>query len=109
MPTNEAGVVDAICRAIKREYPHAWQFKVVGSPWQMSGVPDLLFCVSGLLVGLEVKYQRRGETRAVARQKAEPIQRVQLRRIARAGGIAAVVLSKEEALAMIARALREKR
>lgn len=101
MPTNEAGVVASIQRAILEAYPGAWIFKVVGSPFQMSGVPDLLAVVEGHLFGLEVKYQRPGESRAAALERATPGQQVQILRLRRAGAVAGVVTTPAEALALI--------
>lgn len=51
------------------------------------GIPDLLVCHHGHFVALEVK--RPGE-------RATPIQRAQLERIEKAGGIAEVVRSVED-------------
>lgn len=101
---TESTLVTAIKRAILKNYPDAWVLKVVGSPQQESGVPDLLVCVQGRLVGLEVKRQRPGESAAYARGRATPIQLAQLARIRAAGGIAGVVLSAEEAMALIMQA-----
>lgn len=109
MPSNEAGTVAAIWKAIHREYPKAWRFKVVGSPYQMSGVPDLLLCVEGLLVGLEVKYQRPGESVEHALSRVTPRQWQQIREINQAGGYAAVVLNPAGALAAIGEALDGRR
>ena len=103
--TNEKGVVAAISAAIYAKYPTAWVFKVVGGPFQMSGVPDLLVCVHGLLIGLEVKFQRPGESREAALSRVTPGQRGQIHAIRRAGGYADAVLSVDEALAAIEAAL----
>jgi hypothetical protein len=108
MPSNEAGVVNAIFKAVAKAYPDSWAFKVVGSPYQMAGVPDLMFCINGYMVALEVKFQRPGESEDVAKAKATAQQRVQIMRINRAGGISAVVLSAKEALDVIARGLEHR-
>jgi hypothetical protein len=102
---NEAGVVNAIYKAIKAKYPDVWWFKVVGSPYQMAGVPDVLCCINGMLIGLEAKFQRPGESADHARARATPQQRVEILKINRAGGIAAVVLSVDEALDLISRGM----
>lgn len=102
MPTNESGLVTDIVKAIRRWYPGAWTFKVVGNPYQMTGVPDLLVLVNGRLVGLEVKFVRPGESVAHARGRATTGQLSQIRSIRDAGGVAGVVVSVNEALALVA-------
>lgn len=108
MPQNEGQVLLSIVKAVHTAYPESWIFKVHGDPYQMSGVPDLLICVRGLLVGAEVKFQRPGESADHARGRATPGQRIQIARINSAGGIAAVVLSPAETLALIERGLTRK-
>jgi hypothetical protein len=107
MPTTEAGLVWAITKAIRKNCPDCWVFKVHGSPYQMAGVPDLLLCVGGVLVGLEVKFQRPGESIAHAVGRTTPQQQEQIARINRSGGMAATVTTVAEALGLIDRA-REK-
>lgn len=98
---NEAALVDAIRISIAKAYPSAWFFKVVGHPYQMSGVPDLLVVIEGLLFGMEVKYRRPGESIAAAVARATPNQVIQLNKLRAAGAVAGIVLSIEEALSMI--------
>lgn len=106
-PTNENGLVLQIVKAIKTKYPEAWVFKVHGGPMQVAGIPDLLILVNGLLIGAEAKFQRPGESEAHARGRATPIQRNQIEKIRRAGGVADVVLSVEETLELIERAIHQ--
>lgn len=103
--TSEAGVVKAIQRAVSREYPGAWILKTVGGPRQASGVPDLLLCVEGRFIGLEVKYQRPGESLQHALGRATRLQEYQLRAIREAGGVARVVTTVEDALSAVETAL----
>jgi len=105
MPTNESGVVTAIRKALLREYPNAVIYNVHGGAYQEAGIPDLLLCVQGRFIGLEVKFQRPGESAERARNKASDRQIMQIARINAAGGTAAVVLSAQEALDVVARAL----
>ena len=67
---------------------------VVGGAFGQGGVPDLLCCVAGRFVGLEVK-------RPLPESQTTPLQDVQAYRIRLAGGLAFVVRSVEEALAAI--------
>lgn len=105
--STEKVLVNAIQRAIESKHPGAWVFKVVGNPYQRVGVPDLLVCVRGLLIGLEVKLQRPGESLEHALDRATPGQLHELERIAEAGGAGAVVTSAESALSVIELALRK--
>jgi hypothetical protein len=102
MAVRESILVGSIARAIHAHYPEAWIFKVAGGPYQVAGVPDLLVCVRGLMVGLEVKNPQPGETPEHARNRATPGQRIQIERINRAGGVADVVVSVAEALGVLA-------
>lgn len=104
-PTKEAGLVSAIMDAVKKRYGGAWVFKTVGNPYQMAGVPDLLLSVEGKAIGLEVKFQRPGESEEHARGRTTQQQMEQIRRINASGGYAATVISVEEALDAVAEAL----
>jgi|SRR5699024_9603857 len=101
MATNETGVVREIVEAVKAAYPNSWGMKVHGSPYQPVGIPDLLFCVRGRFVALEVKHQKPGESREHAASRATPQQLAQINGIRRAGGAAHVVVSAAEALRVI--------
>jgi hypothetical protein len=107
MPSRESHVVEAIRKAIVRRWPDAWTLKVVGGPYQESGIPDLLCCVNGRMVGLEVKYERPGESEQHALARATPRQQYQIRKINQAGGLAAVVTTPERAVTVIEAALRK--
>lgn len=109
MPTSEATLVGAIVKAVEKRYPGCWVFKVVGSPFQMTGVPDLLVVVEGNLFGLEVKFQRPGESWKHARARVTPGQAVQIERLKRAGATADVITSASEAISVIDGALARQR
>ena len=40
---------------LRGEYPSAYLRKVHGSPFQHAGIPDIIGCIEGYFVGLEVK------------------------------------------------------
>lgn len=107
MAVRESTVVASIHKVIVEKYPQAWVFKVFGNAFQMSGVPDLLVCIDGLLFGLEVKAPRSSETREAAAGRATALQMLQIKRLVEAGAVAAVVTSPAEALAVIADRLKE--
>lgn len=108
-PTSEAGLQGRIVRAILKLHPQAFIFHPVGSPFQTAGIPDLLVCIEGLFVGIEVKWARPGESHQHALSRATPQQRQQIQLIMRAGGMAGVVASVDEALDLCRRAFEKQR
>lgn len=102
---NETAVVAAIWRAVTKAHPAAWLLKVHGGPYQRAGVPDLILCIDGLFIGLEVKHQKPGESELAARERTTPLQRAEIRKINAAGGWACTVLDPDGALQAIERAL----
>ena len=53
MPCSEAVLRRKIVAAIKRQYPQAWVYHPCDTTH--SGIPDLLCCVEGKFLALEVK------------------------------------------------------
>src|SRR5690625_6215722 len=102
-PTNEAGVIRAITKAIKTNYPKAWIFKTHGGGMQTAGIPDLLVVIEGRMIALEAKHQRPGATRVGTMARVTRLQQFHLDALKEAGAVAAVVVSAEEALAAIDR------
>lgn len=88
---TEAALTNKIRLALKGD--GCYVFKARGDPRQTKGIPDLVGCRrnDGKFFGLEVKVPGRENT-------LTPNQAENLKRIRRAGGIAAVVTSREEAL-----------
>ncbi|RAN59835.1 recombinase RecB [Dolosigranulum pigrum] len=60
----------------------AYYLKVHGSAFQPSGTPDILACVNGRFVGIEVKRPEGG--------RVSPLQQFKINQIEAAGGIAFV-------------------
>jgi hypothetical protein len=87
---RESTIVDAIKREFDRR--KAWTLKVHGSPLQAIGVPDIVGCADGRFFGLEVK---------VPGSDATKIQSWCLIQIMKAGGIAKVVHSVDEAVTAV--------
>lgn len=108
-PTNEAGVVRQIARAVTAKYPDVFMWKVHGGPMQAVGMPDLCLCVKGLYVGIEVKFQRPGESRQHTLGRVTEPQKARIRQIIAAGGMAGVALNADEALEIIERGLSKHR
>lgn len=87
-----------ISRAILTELRAAgiFAFKVHGSEYMMSGLPDVIACVDGIFVGFEVKVPgKRNNTSDVQKQVHQLIKA--------AKGYPFVVCSAAEAMAMVAR------
>lgn len=92
MPTENA-IKAAVVQRLKAE--GAYVFKVHGSAMVEAGTPDLLVCYAGRFVGMELKQKGSYPTR---------IQRARMRQIEEAGGVAGVVRSAGDALALLRRA-----
>lgn len=103
-PLNEEQLQTAIWAMIIRKWPTAWVFHPVGGPYQKPGIPDLLICIEGLLIGMEIKHPKVTESVEHARQRATPQQRKEIRAINSAEGMAGVVTSVAEAEDLINRA-----
>lgn len=70
-----------------------WCFKVAGGPMQQRGVPDIICCVGGVFVALEVKRPKLG--------RLTDLQALTIEDIRQNNGFAEVVTSVEEAAAVI--------
>jgi Holliday junction resolvase len=81
-------------RIVKKLKEQRGGFWVVmhGSAMQTKGMPDILGCWQGRYVGLEVKQPGEGPTR---------LQTHRIEQITRAGGLAGVITSYEEAEALL--------
>lgn len=78
-----------IVKALEEKYPDAYIRKIHGNAFQNIGVPDLLCCFDGTLVGMEIKNPGKVAT---------PAQLLEISKIKKAKGIAGVVTTIEEAL-----------
>lgn len=79
---------------LRDKFPGVFVFKVHGGPYMAAGLPDLICCVDGLFIGLEVKLP-------IAKSKPSEIQIQTLKEIRAAGGAAQVVRSPAEAEAVV--------
>lgn len=98
---NEDRLQAAVIEAIRAEWPSAWVFHPLGGMYQKPGIPDLLLCVEGAFIGLELKNPRPGESEDAARERATALQRKEIRAINGAGGVGRAVVSVEEAVAAV--------
>ncbi|MET0886202.1 MAG: hypothetical protein ABWX92_07100 [Mycetocola sp.] len=106
-PVNETGQVKAIVKALRKEWPDIYIWKVHGGEYQESGIPDLCICLRGLYIAIEVKHKRPGESETHARERATDLQRIQIARTNKAGGMAGVALNPQEALDICRRAFEK--
>ena len=67
---------------------NAYHIKIHGSAFMAAGTPDILTCVGGHFVGIEVKRKTGGVV--------SPLQKFKIREIQNAGGIALVARSVED-------------
>lgn len=97
MPKAETRLYRRIVRVLGVHYPQAFIRKIHVSDFQSAGFPDLFIVVDGYCFNLEVK--RPGEHPSV-------IQSYVMRQIRKAGGVACVVRSPDDALRIVAHTLR---
>ena len=105
MASKESGVVDAIRRRIAAEWPTSVTWKMHGSVYMEAGIPDVLCCVEGRLIFLEVKHRKPGESEEHAYGRTSVEQVRQIKRIRAAGGAACTVLDADEAVWAVREAL----
>ena len=103
----ETVLVKAIKNAILDAHPDAVVYKIHGGPAQEAGIADLICCIRGRFIALEVKKQSPGESIDHAYARATELQLYQRDRVIAAGGWSSVVLSVAEALDHIGQALGE--
>lgn len=87
----EKNVVNKIKQALEKEYPNCFQFKSHGGKYQKIGLPDIIGCINGIFVGIEVKAPGLEDT--LTKIQAENIQRIIM-----AGGIAFMSTSPEHTI-----------
>lgn len=84
---NESDITKSILKYLKT-LPRCFFWKEHGGIYGTSGIPDIIVCIDGRFIALEVKTQK---------GKTTPLQNVAIRKIRISGGFAFVVRSVEEA------------
>lgn len=84
---NESDITKSILKYLKT-LPRCFFWKEHGGIYGTSGIPDIIVCIDGRFIALEVKTQK---------GKATPLQNAAIRKIRSSGGFAFVVRSVEEA------------
>ena len=94
---SESAIVKKIREALQQNVGGFW-FKVHGGPFQMAGLPDLLGCVQGRFIGVEVKRPSR-------MKDISPIQERVIHKITLNGGLAIVACDPNTAVEEVTRFL----
>ena len=94
---SEEALVKKIRKALQGSVGGFW-FKVHGGPFQMAGLPDLLGCVQGRFIGIEVKRPSR-------MTNVSPIQQRVIQNINLNGGLAIVSCDPDTAVEEVTRFL----
>ena len=84
---NESDITKSILKYLKT-LPRCFFWKEHGGIYGTSGIPDIIVCIDGRFIALEVKTQN---------GKTTPLQNVAIRKIRSSGDFAFVVRSVEEA------------
>jgi len=94
----ETRLQNSIRKEIKASHPGAVVWKIHGGPMQAAGIPDLVGCIDGHFIALEVKLPSGG-------YDATRLQESTMASVRRAGGLSTVVTSVEDALDVISKHL----
>lgn len=89
---TETRIVKKTLKLLKKE--GGFWIKLHGSPFQPSGLPDIIGCWRGWWISFEVKRPSR-------KLKATKLQKYVLKEIAKAEGVSTVISSAEEALVIL--------
>lgn len=88
----ETSLVHKILERLSQAFPGSYFRKIHGNPFQHAGIPDLIGCVEGYFIGLEVKTEE---------GKSSKIQILEGTAIGTANGIYGVVRDPEDAVKLI--------
>jgi len=88
-----------IREALEQTFPGSFWRKIHGGPYQRKGLPDLLGCVSGFYVAIEVK---------IGTSKATPLQQAVIKGIKDAGGIAFISTGVDYSIRVLTKHLNGK-
>lgn len=87
---GETKIVNKIRAYLSEAYPGCFHYKVNGNGFQKKGLPDIIGCIGGRFIGLEVKDPSN------TKYGATELQLHRIEEIKQAGGIAGVVTSIED-------------
>jgi trehalose-6-phosphatase len=86
MSTPEAKIKTFISSYMKREFPNAWKYCPAGGFYGKAGLPDFLYLIDGILVGIEAKAEGGVPT---------TLQLITLKKMRDCGAIVAIVTGKD--------------
>ena len=92
MAKAETRIVRKILESLSEAFQGSYFRKIHGNPYQHAGIPDIIGCVDGFFIGLEVKTDE---------GKASQLQILEGKSILTSGGVFGVVRSPEEAVSLI--------
>lgn len=92
-PPLESKVVKHILEQLRPR--GGFWIKIHGSPFQIAGIPDILGCYEGRFIAFEVKRDSMG--------RPTKLQVFQMNQIRRAGGVARLIWTAEQALELLDR------
>lgn len=94
MATTPEGRVKVAIKAYLKTLPDCWWYMPVQNGMGVGGIPDIIICLGGLFVAIEVK--------APGREKSTtPLQECTIAAINNAGGHALVVSDVEDVIALV--------
>lgn len=94
----EKQVVKKIMDALGDYYPKSVLFKIHGGPFQAAGIPDIIGCINGRFIAVEVKLPGKEKTLTL-------IQQVTIKKLAKSGAITFMSTSAPHTLGLIIQAL----
>lgn len=100
-PRLESQLLKQLVGIIKSDYPSAWMLKVHGDGYQRIGTPDLLLCIEGRLLAIEVKHRKPGESIDHMLSRVSALQWHQIELLRAAGATAEVVWDSEGLRALL--------
>lgn len=87
MSTPEFKVKQFVKKRMKEAFPHAFQYCPIGGRWGKSGLPDFIYLIQGIFVGIETKAE--GNTATVLQLNI-------LNKLSEQGAVVAIVTGKDE-------------
>lgn len=84
----ESRLQSKIQKELGKAFPGSFFYKTHGNPYQRAGIPDIIGCVNGCFIGVEVKLPGKENT-------LTELQKDSIKRINKAGGLAFMSTSVE--------------